>query len=629
MEGFLMNGAMARNNPNNGLMPKNGSQSTIQKAGPIGLLAVTFLFMFMPGVSLIKESRAAEAPSPLIMSSAGSTATTLPGTVSPEFGPLSSPSVPTQPPRPILFRHDKRLTILPGNPKRSVLFYVAHRLFPHPDVPLKESIAVAIDRIDRESTFSFKTEKTSWHGRPALFVTIDRKTLNRMAGRIHRTVETHPVLQKIRHIWLVGVPPQDRIFVMRNLGVNPGDPVATEPLSGHLYALSQVPGFSRIDALFVPQPLTGENDLIVKEIPQALWSGSQIEVDNYGYAAVGQLTVNGTLSLLDTLLSGDQFTLSASTAPFGTIFFGMNAGTLSYSAPLDFSNRLGLDINAMNYQLGGGWSPWGHGATTAQLVALGLSGSNEGIDGWGSHAFLQSSTANLSIKGLVFLKEFQDTYSPSVQNDRSLVGGTLDLSGAKRAGRISANIEIADTLYSLTQGSGSSPFNPFYTSTPGLRNYLTGNGAIRIALSEPCSLLLSTVDQQFFGEGSLDPMLQGVLGGMSNIRALPTAALFGNDLYTGSVAFIRSDRIRGGRLDSSLFFDAGQVVGIGTNDSAMGPGIEESWTGEHLFGKADLAVPVGPLSENTLGSPIVAVTGGNIQAGALPLQLWLSMGWRY
>ena len=216
-----------------------------------------------------------------------------------------------------------------------------------------------------------------------------------------------------------------------------------------------------------------------------------------------------------------------------------------------------------------------------------------------------------------------------MQNDRSILGGTLDLSGSAVKGRWSGSFDVAGTEYSLTQGSGSSSQNPFYASTPGLMSYWTENGGLRYALSPVYSVYLSTVDQEALGAGVLDPMLQGVLGGMSNVRALPTAALFGNDLYSGSLSFIRSDTVKGGALLSSLFFDAGNVTGVGFSYGAMGPGVEESWTGSHLFGKVDLAVPVGPLPVDGMGSPIVALTGGNIAQGGIPLELWLSAGWRY
>ena len=55
----------------------------------------------------------------------------------------------------------------------------------------------------------------------------------------------------------------------------------------------------------------------------------------------------------------------------------------------------------------------------------------------------------------------------------------------------------------------------------------------------------------------------------------------------------------------------------------MGPGVEESWTGAHLFGTVDLSVPVGPLPTVVTGFQIVALTGGNIGNGGIPIQLWL------
>jgi hypothetical protein len=111
--------------------------------------------------------------------------------------------------------------------------------------------------------------------------------------------------------------------------------------------------------------------------------------------------------------------------------------------------------------------------------------------------------------------------------------------------------------------------------------------------------------------------------------ALPTASLFGNDLYVGTLTLTRTDTARIGSFASSLFFDAGQVTGIGTNYSAMGPGVEESVSSQHWFARGDLAVPIGALPTQILGQNITALTGGNIGQGGIPLQLWLSAGLRY
>ncbi len=544
-----------------------------------------------------------------------------PGLVSPAPGSVAKPSPKVA---TAWFRHGKRLTLRADHPVRALLGYVARRVFPAPDPLLAERIRTAIGQLRTVPDLRVSGTKTVLSGQPVLVAVLDRAALNRLARRLYDAVQKTAVSERIRKVVLSGVSPRDAAFVTDNLGVGPGSPVSAPPLSDNLYALSQLPGYARADALLVPTGLLGEMDLVVRTTPSSTLAGSQIEIDNYGYAPAGAVMLNGLLDINDALLPGDQWTVEASTS-----FFGMNSGTLSYQAPIDLKNRLGADMNALDYRLGLGFSPWGHGATTSQLVALGLSGSNYGFDGWGRHSFVQSPTASLSLKGMVFLKEFQDTYAPTVQNLRSVVGGTAELSGAKTAGALFASIDISDTEYGLSQGSGSSPANPFFSSTPGLQNYWTGNGGLRVALSPVWAVYLSTVDQQSIGGGALDPMLQGVLGGMSNVRALPTAALFGNDLYSGSLSVLRTDAVKGGSLVSSVFFDAGQVTGVGFEYSAMGPGVEESWTGRHLFGKLDLAVPVGPLPVAGLGSSFVALTGGNIGSGGLPLQLWLSAGWRY
>jgi len=529
------------------------------------------------------------------------------------------------------FRHGKRLVIRPENAERTFLLYVAQRVFPHPSettwalrVFEKNEVRSAVDRMAQKPVPGLSIRKSTRHGQAVAVATIDRASLNRLANTLAVLVKTSHGESMIRSIRFSGPPKKDRVFFAKNLCSAPGVPVSTAALAKSLYAASLLPGYARADGLLVPTGMPGQDDLVVRTAPSATLSGSQIEMDNYGYAPTGAVTLNGTLDINDSLLTGDQLAALASTS-----FFGMNSGTLAYSAPVDLATRLGLDMSALDYRLGLGFSPWGHGATVGQLVALGLSGSNYSFDGWALHSFVKSPTSQVSLKTTLFLKEFQDTYSSTVQNDRSILGGTLELSGSTTRGSLAASFDLADTEYDLSQGSGSSPQNPFYSDTQGVQNYWTENGGIRYAWTPVYAVYLSTVDQQYIGGGVLDPMLQGVLGGMSNVRVLPTAALFGNNLYSGSLNLLRSDTVRGGSLVSSLFFDVGQVTGIGTQYSAMGPGVEESWTGAHLFGKADLAVPVGPLPVSALGSQMVALTGGNIQSGGIPLQLWLSLGWRY
>ncbi|EQD73976.1 Hemolysin activation/secretion protein-like protein, partial [mine drainage metagenome] len=60
---------------------------------------------------------------------------------------------------------------------------------------------------------------------------------------------------------------------------------------------------------------------------------------------------------------------------------------------------------------------------------LGVSGSNYAGDAWAAQTFVETPDRRLALKETLFLKEFQDTYSQTSQNDRSILGGTLDLSG--------------------------------------------------------------------------------------------------------------------------------------------------------------------------------------------------------
>lgn len=375
--------------------------------------------------------------------------------------------------------------------------------------------------------------------------------------------------------------------------------------------------------LFAPAPTVPEFDnLFVGLAPTPTFAGSQIEVDNYGYAPTGAVVLNASGNVNNVGFAGGLFTVTASTS-----FGGLNAGGLGYSLPIGLYVRTGVDFNAMNYSLGLGFSPWGHGTNTAALTALGVSGSNYSGDLWLSEVLIEKEGRRLALKETGFLKEFQDTYSQTVQNDRSIAGGILDLSGSRTQGQFSASFDLSDTEYMLSQGSSSSPANPFYADTPGLQNYLSGSGQIGFAFTPVYSIVLGTVDQQYFGGGVLDPMLQATLGGMSNVMALPTASLFGNDLYAASLTATRTDAVRSGTFSSSAFFDWGQVDGVG-QFSAMGPGVEEAYSARHFFARIDVAVPVGALPTQGLGVFIPALAGGHLGQGGIPLQLWLSIGIR-
>ncbi|MGC8501369.1 MAG: hypothetical protein ACP5OS_09445 [Leptospirillia bacterium] len=518
------------------------------------------------------------------------------------------------------------------------------------------TVGVTDVRFDRPITFTIKGDQAHsfWKIRHmiALYVgkrvldmstpeaqAIVRKVAETAGGKWWQPMEIVFARDKRGRIYQVTVSPETletlkgALIEMAHEGAIPKDSTSSPELSTS-GILSMAP--SETDLSAEPsQPSTGQifspnfqapalENLFVHVQPTPTFSGSQLDVNNYGYAPTGALMLNATGNANNVGAAGGLFTVMASTS-----FGGMNSGTLSYSLPFDLANRVGIDLNAMNYTLGLGFSPWGHGANAGQLAALGVSGSNYSGDLWAAQTFLQKPDGRFVIKETGFLKEFQDTYSQTSQNDRSLLGGILDLSGFKTLGQFTGSLDLSDTEYFLQQGSGSDPANPFYNDTQGLQNYMTGNGSLRYTLTPVWSVTLGGILQQYFGGGTLDPMLQATLGGVSNVMALPTASLFGNNLYAGTLTLTRTDGAKAGVFDSSLFFDAGQVTGLGTNYSAMGPGVEESVSSTHWFARADLAVPIGGLPTEALGQSLTALTGGNIGQGGIPLQMWLSLGARY
>ncbi len=520
---------------------------------------------------------------------------------------IFSPGVPV---RAISFRHGREFTIHSDRRhwnrelRRQIALYVGERVLSTGEA---HSRKIEQEIVDRASAVFWQPMQIELDGGNVYKVWVPARTLNNI---------------------------KNALVAQAGVGsVGPGPVPARESLSA-----SGISGVTQSESAFEPEPVSPSvgtlfsppeaappfENLLVHVTPAPTFAGSQIEMDNYGYAPTGALMLNATGNVNNAGLPGGLFTVSASTS-----FGGMNSGMLSYSLPVDLMNRVGADFNAMNYTLGEGFSPWGHGANAAQLVALGVSGSNYSGDGWGSQTFIEKPDRKLALKETLFLKEYQDTYSQTSQNDRSLLGGTLDLSGFRTLGKLLASFDLADTEYDLTQGSGSDPANPFYNDTQGLQNYLTANAQLSYAFTPVWSVTVGTVDQQYIGGGTLDPMLQGTLGGVSNVMALPTASLFGNDLYVGTLTLTRTDTAKIGSFASSLFFDAGQVTGIGTNYSAMGPGVEESVSAAHWFARGDLAVPIGGLPTQILGQNITALTGGNIGQGGIPLQLWLSAGLRY
>ena len=388
-------------------------------------------------------------------------------------------------------------------------------------------------------------------------------------------------------------------------------------------SFEDAPVFPRSQEISPPVSGPEFENLLIHISPVPLLSGSQIEVDNYGYAPTGAIVPTFTGVINNAGTAGGLLSLNASSS-----FGGLNSGTLSDSVPLSLTRRAGMDLFAMNYVIGRGYSPWGQGPNAAQQAALGIEGDSYGADLWNQQAVTEHQDRTLMVKETVFWKAFQDTYSQTSQNLRQIPGATLDINGFLNRSTLAFSIDLSTTLYDLFQGAGSSPTTGFLTTTPGVRDYTDLSGSMKVTLSKRYALLLATMDQQGAG-GLLDPMLQATLGGMANVRALPTASLFGNNLDSGSLSFSRTDPTRMGELSNALFFDGGEVWGSGGAFAAMGPGVETFLNASHFYIKLDVAFPIGPLPLAALGTSVPALAGGNIAQGEIPVQGWLSIAVKY
>ena len=466
--------------------------------------------------------------------------------------------------------------------------------------------------------------KTETETKNVLTVHVSKNTLNEIVEQINKRLKTKEVFYKIDKISIVGAKPNVNDFVANHLNIKEGYADSTS-VSDNMYQIGQIPGIERVDGLFTEDVEDEKNkDLIVQveETPQ--FSGSSLEIDNYGYASTGAVVLNANGNVNNAGVVGGLFSVSASTS-----FGGMESGTISYSLPITLKTRTGIDINAMDYSLGKGITPWGNAANISQLEALGVSGSNYSGDIWFSQSPYLEPEGKITLKETAFIKEYQDTYSSTSQNDRSILGGTIDLSANKTIKKWNLSFDVADTEYQLTEGAGSDPNNPFFNDSRGLQNYLNGNASLVYSFNPIWYISLSSMDQQYIGAGVLDPMLQATLGGPSNVMAMATASMFGNDSYIGTLTVTHNDFEKIGDFATSAFFDVGQVTGINTSYYAMGPGLEEMLNAHEFFIKGDIAVPVGELPRSVLGQSVTAVVGGNIGQGQIPMQLWLSAGLRY
>ena len=126
-------------------------------------------------------------------------------------------------------------------------------------------------------------------------------------------------------------------------GLNPGDPVASEPLENRLLLLSDLPGV-QVKSTLVPGASVGASDLIVDVTPGQRVTGS-IDADNAGNRYTGSKRVGGTVKLNNPTGNGDVAMLRALSS-----ISGLNYGRASYQRQFD-KVTAGVAYSYLRYSL--------------------------------------------------------------------------------------------------------------------------------------------------------------------------------------------------------------------------------------------------------------------------------------
>lgn len=130
--------------------------------------------------------------------------------------------------------------------RRNIVAWVAKRLVSDP-TPGETALLAPTVGILSQAGFPARTMKIG----PYFYsVTVDSKTLNVLANRLAQAIASGPLSYRVNRAAFTGGGEKENRFVERNLQISPGGVVNIQKLSQRLYALGQVPGFLRADAVF-------------------------------------------------------------------------------------------------------------------------------------------------------------------------------------------------------------------------------------------------------------------------------------------------------------------------------------------------------------------------------------------
>jgi hemolysin activation/secretion protein len=370
-------------------------------------------------------------------------------------------------------------------------------------------------------------------------------------------------------------------------GLQPGQPIAGDPLDRALLLLSDVPGVA-VDAVIKPGATVGAADLTVatRENPTTI---ANVMFDNAGNRYIGRARVGATFYITNPLHHGDVLDASIIST-----FRGMNYGRLGYEALVSGQGtRVGASYSRVHYDLRG------------DIDVLDPYGSAGVASAWLKQPLLRSRQANLYAQLEYDSKRLRDRIGAlDVRTDRTLHNWVLSLNGDLRDAAFGGGVNA----WSLAWTRGRAGFDDAAAElldaasaqTRGTFSKWNANGS-RLQRLGPRDALFLNLGVQW-ANANLDSAEKMTIGGPYTVRAYDIGAVSGDTGYIAS-AELRHDlgALASGNLQATAFIDTARVTinhdpwTVGENRARLsGAGIGLSWDGPDAWrASLSVATPIG------------------------------------
>ncbi|WP_332878959.1 ShlB/FhaC/HecB family hemolysin secretion/activation protein [Massilia sp. S19_KUP03_FR1] len=370
-------------------------------------------------------------------------------------------------------------------------------------------------------------------------------------------------------------------------GLQPGQPIAGDPLDRALLLLSDVPGVA-VQALIKPGAAVGAADFTVAT-RAAPTTFANLTLDNGGNRYIGRMRLGTTLYVTNGLHRGDVLDASVLST-----FRGMTYGRLGYETLLSGQGtRAGIAYSRVHYDL--------HGEVES-LDPYGMAGVSSA---WVKQALLRSREANLYAQFQYDAKRLRDHIGVlDVRTDRHLDNWVLSLNGDLREELLGGAVNAWSLGW--TRGrtgfddSAAAQLDAATARTRGSFSKWNANASRLQRLGARDTLFLNLGVQ--WANANLDSAEKMTVGGPYSVRAYDIGAVSGDTGYIAS-AELRHDlgQLGVGALQASAFIDSARVTinhdtwTAGTNHARLsGAGVGLAWNGPDAWrANLSLATPIG------------------------------------